>query len=325
MSTFSRFFSKKTLVYLAATFALTGIASAASALLSGAMIYALPIAFDFQSTYQYDASINRIGELQGRIDALASVEPRVLLARLKEATQIPSGCDGPTLVLDVSVRAMVYSGSDVLHEFLRHAEERGVGKECGSFSISISPPRHLLYVFGLLALFVLAFVWRSRHGRHTFRVNWSDWTPRIGWIGALRWGVVGGAASIILVVAMTWLLALMGVANDRNSNWSAIADGGLLLPLAVIAAPIFEEFLFRAWMMERLTRVLPTTLALLISTVSFAAIHLPQSAMEGAQLLLGGLVLGAIWWRFRSLLACIVAHAVYNACAFAMYWFQIDT
>lgn len=325
MAVTSVFFTKKTLTYLTATFALIGIGFFVSTLLNVMLNYARPTTFEYQTNHQYAVSDIRINELQQRLDALTDIEPQVRLSRLSEQTQIPEGCNTPTLSLRLSVRAMLNASSDIYHDFVGKAEEVGLGTQCGRTSISLTPGQSGIYAQGLLAFVVLILVWRSRHGRSTFGVNWSDWKPRLGWAGALRWGILGGVAAIIVVVAMTWLLSMMGVEDDSASYWAEIADEQwlTLLLFALIAAPVYEEFFYRAWMMERLTRVVPAGLALLVSAFAFAAVHFPQSVMQGAQLLLAGLILGAIWWRFRSLITCVLAHAVWNAFAFAMYWHQI--
>lgn len=326
MSGISRYFTKRVLAYLAVTSALVGISFFVSQMLMVVFGYASPVALEFHTNHQYAVDDVRIDELQRRIDALVASVPALRQARLTEQTQIPDGCDAPGLSLDVSMRTMWYSGSDIHHDLVGKAGEVGLGRQCGSFGISLVPSRNGLYVQSVLALGVLLLIWRSRRGRSTFGVNWSDWNPLLGWAGAVRWGILGGIVAVILVVAMTWLLSAMGVEDDSSSYWAELANQQwfALLPLAVVAAPIYEEFFYRAWLMERLSRVFPAVVALSISAVGFAVFHLPQNAMQWSQLLLGGLILGAIWWRTRSLTACVLAHATWNAFAFAMFWFGID-
>lgn len=92
--------------------------------------------------------------------------------------------------------------------------------------------------------------------------------------------------------------------NAAELSFEAIA-------VMVILAPIFEEVVFRAWLLEAWRKVMPPALALFLTAVLFSLAH-PSGLMVNTLLLLPGLALGLIWLKTRSLSACITAHATWN-------------
>jgi membrane protease YdiL (CAAX protease family) len=77
-----------------------------------------------------------------------------------------------------------------------------------------------------------------------------------------------------------------------------------------ICAPIFEEILFRGFLLPSLSQRMPMMGAVLVSAVLFAAAHLSLSDLLPLTAL--GLVLGVIYSRTRNLLAPIVLHSLWN-------------
>jgi membrane protease YdiL (CAAX protease family) len=79
-------------------------------------------------------------------------------------------------------------------------------------------------------------------------------------------------------------------------------------------APIVEERFFRGWLQPALERALGERAlwAPLLTGLAFAAAH---PAYSFAPVLVLGLLNGLLMLRFRSLSACMVAHAVHNAWA----------
>ena len=80
--------------------------------------------------------------------------------------------------------------------------------------------------------------------------------------------------------------------------------------LAVVAAPIFEEFIFRGLIFGGLRRSLDAFPAIVASAAVFAIVHPPVSMIP-----VFGLGLGAAWAfdRSKMLLAPMIAHGIYNA------------
>ena len=80
---------------------------------------------------------------------------------------------------------------------------------------------------------------------------------------------------------------------------------------ASIAAPIFEEIMFRGFLLPSLTRYVSVTGAIIISGFIFAIAHLSLS--EVLPLATLGIVLGIVYTRSRNLLAPMLLHCLWNS------------
>jgi membrane protease YdiL (CAAX protease family) len=80
---------------------------------------------------------------------------------------------------------------------------------------------------------------------------------------------------------------------------------------ASVAAPIFEETLFRGFLLPSLTRYLPTWGAIALSALIFAVAHLNLS--EVLPLATLGVVLGVVYTRTRNLLSSMLLHGLWNS------------
>jgi membrane protease YdiL (CAAX protease family) len=95
-----------------------------------------------------------------------------------------------------------------------------------------------------------------------------------------------------------------------------------ILPLfwfaLVIAAPIFEELLFRGFLLEGLRHSQLGNLgAIIITSVLWAVIHLQYEAFEVISIFLVGLILGYARIKTNSLYTTIIMHAFMNLVATA--------
>lgn len=98
----------------------------------------------------------------------------------------------------------------------------------------------------------------------------------------------------------------------ETSAWGA---GGLaqLTLGAVVVAPIAEELFFRGLLLQLIWRHLGHAwLAIAMSGVAFGLIHHPQPQAVLPMVTMG-LVLGYVRVRYRSLSACALVHALFNA------------
>jgi hypothetical protein len=86
---------------------------------------------------------------------------------------------------------------------------------------------------------------------------------------------------------------------------------GIFFITASIAAPIFEETMFRGFLLPSLTRYLPLGSAILLSGFLFAVAHFNVS--EILPLMTLGIVLGFVYTRSRNLLAPMFMHGLWNS------------
>ena len=143
-----------------------------------------------------------------------------------------------------------------------------------------------------------------------FRINW-----RGSWF---LWGFGGYFVALPLVV-------LVSLINQQF--WQGQGGSNPILPIvlegrdnvalavffgtAAIAAPVFEEIVFRGFLLPSLTRYLPVWGAIAASAFLFAVAHL--SVSEILPLATLGSVLGFVYTRSRNLLAPMLLHSLWNS------------
>lgn len=145
--------------------------------------------------------------------------------------------------------------------------------------------------------------------------GWFRFKVASNWI---LWGLGGYLIAIPVVVVVSlvnqqvWdgqggsnpILSLALQAQD----WVALA---IFFFTASIAAPVFEEIMFRGFLLPSLTRYLPVWAAIGTSSLVFAIAHLSLS--EVLPLTALGMILGIVYARSRNLLSSILVHSLWNS------------
>lgn len=132
------------------------------------------------------------------------------------------------------------------------------------------------------------------------------------------WGLGGYFAALPLVI-------LISAINQKI--WQGQGGSNPILPVvlenqdrvalllffvtAAIAAPIFEELLFRGFLLPSLTRYFPIWGAIALSSLIFAVAHLSLS--EVLPLTVLGMVLGFVYTRSGNLLSSMLLHSLWNS------------
>ncbi|MDJ1181574.1 CPBP family intramembrane glutamic endopeptidase [Roseofilum casamattae] len=141
-----------------------------------------------------------------------------------------------------------------------------------------------------------------------FQINWQS----------MAWGIGGFAVAIPLVLLISLLNQMV---------WQGQGGSNPILPLALqsndaiaiacftftasVAAPVFEEIIFRGFLLPSLNRYVPLWAAILLSGLAFAIAHLSLS--EVIPLMTLGIIMGFIYTRSGNLLAPILLHSLWNA------------
>ncbi len=136
---------------------------------------------------------------------------------------------------------------------------------------------------------------------------------------AVAWALGAGALAAAIGVFYTHLVIEMDLV-PAAANSALAARSSMrwwLLGLAVVAAPIFEEFIFRGLVFGGLRRFTTPFIAAVASATLFAIVHPPISAIPVFVL---GFVAALTYERTRMLLAPMLVHAIYNAAVLTYQW-----
>lgn len=123
------------------------------------------------------------------------------------------------------------------------------------------------------------------------------------------WGAGAGLFAAAFGVAYLGLIEHWQLFGETPGALGKLAPHWLFL-LTVVAAPLCEEFIFRGLIFGGLRRSAQLAPAMLMSAALFAIIHPPVSMLPVFVL---GLCTAYVYDKTRSLLAPVLAHAIYNA------------
>ncbi len=132
------------------------------------------------------------------------------------------------------------------------------------------------------------------------------------------WGIGGYFIALPLVVIISLINQQLwqGQGGSNPLLFLALeAQDKVILAIffftASIAAPFFEEIMFRGFLLPSLTRYVPVWAAIGLSSLLFAIAHLNLS--EVLPLAMLGIILGVVYTRSRNLLASMLLHSLWNS------------
>jgi membrane protease YdiL (CAAX protease family) len=142
---------------------------------------------------------------------------------------------------------------------------------------------------------------------------------------AWAWSLAAGGAAVIAAAALWTVMATIvrvppNLLPDLKSVPMLTAIPMLLVSIA--AAPLSEEIAFRGYAMNLLRRRFSPAVALVITSVIFAAAHLTQGLYAPKLIVyfLAGLTFGYIALRTGSLLPAMVVHGCADLTFFTLVW-----
>jgi hypothetical protein len=153
---------------------------------------------------------------------------------------------------------------------------------------------------------------------------------------ALRWadvgiGVLASLVARVATVVIAAFLVLLFSFDDLTRDTSVTSEAGIstigkivVVLVAVVGAPFFEELFFRGLVQGVLTRRYGGRVAIFVQAIAFACVHY-QIGMNHQQAILTlslifpvGFLLGVLRWRYQRLGPGMVTHAAFNAVAVAV-------
>ncbi|XP_071706704.1 uncharacterized protein [Rutidosis leptorrhynchoides] len=156
-----------------------------------------------------------------------------------------------------------------------------------------------------------------------FRPLSSDWF-RFSFKGKWQFDVGLGCLMFPLVNHLSQvnlnLLPLLppGPVTVSNVEQSIVARDPVAMALYAIVvsvcAPVWEEVVFRGFLLPSLTRYMPVWCSILVSSLAFALAHFNMQRM--LPLVFLGIVMGTVFARSRNLLPSMLLHSLWNAFVF---------
>ncbi|MBV5257682.1 CPBP family intramembrane metalloprotease [Synechococcus moorigangaii CMS01] len=143
-----------------------------------------------------------------------------------------------------------------------------------------------------------------------FQVKWLDnWTV---------WGFGGYmvALPLVLLVSLLNQQIWQGQGGSNPILFLALkAQDQVALTIffltASVLAPLFEEIMFRGFLLSSLTRYIPVWGSIILSAFLFAIAHMSLS--EVLPLMTLGIILGFVYVKSRNLLAPMLLHSLWNS------------
>ncbi|XP_074331377.1 uncharacterized protein LOC141668400 isoform X1 [Apium graveolens] len=159
------------------------------------------------------------------------------------------------------------------------------------------------------------------HSLSRFRPLPSDWF-RFSLKGNWLFDVVVGCLMFPLVNRLSQfnldLLPILPPTSVSSIEQSIIAQDPVAMAvyamLLMVCSPIWEELVFRGFLLPSLTKYLPIWGSILVSSVAFALVH--RNIYRMLPLIFLGLLMGVVYTRSKNLLPSILLHSLWNCFVF---------
>ncbi|KAF3432905.1 hypothetical protein FNV43_RR24007 [Rhamnella rubrinervis] len=142
----------------------------------------------------------------------------------------------------------------------------------------------------------------------------GKWHFDVG-LGCLMFPLVNHLSQVNLNLLPLLPSAPVAVSNVEQSIVARDPVAMVLYAVVVsVCAPIWEEIVFRGFLLPSLTKYMPVWCSVLVSSVAFALAHFNMQRM--LPLVFLGMVMGSIFTRSRNLLPSMLLHSLWNAFVF---------
>ncbi len=168
---------------------------------------------------------------------------------------------------------------------------------------------------GLFALTVLAL-----NARYTRNVIWGQFPCAFDSRSRVRnsYLLVGSATGIVVMgmfatgVVLGYIEGGWHAAVQRVGNWRLLVALVLYLPWALL-----QQILFQFYLLGRLRTVFPAGVAVTVTGIAYALVHLPDITVAAASVI-AGVFWTYVYYRYRVLSPLALSHALLGSTFY--YW-----
>ncbi|XP_068666406.1 uncharacterized protein [Aristolochia californica] len=150
--------------------------------------------------------------------------------------------------------------------------------------------------------------------------NWFRFSLKGNWqldvgLGCLMFPLVNRLSQFNVNLLPTLPTSQVGASSVEMSIVARDPVAMALYAVVVsVCAPVWEEIIFRGFLLPSLTRYMPVWCAILVSAIAFALAHF--NAQRMLPLVFLGVVMGAVFARSRNLFASMLLHSLWNGFVF---------
>jgi membrane protease YdiL (CAAX protease family) len=182
------------------------------------------------------------------------------------------------------------------------------------------------FLFVFAGLILVPLLWYKLVNRITIKEMFARLNLRKeGLHNAILWGFI----TVIVAFGITMIIGLiyLFLTKTNPSTLSNIPDLQQLfsitsLYLIVAIQPFCEEFFFRGFLLEKITKVGGTTIAVVTTSVLFGISHLTYTyAYTAIVAVILGLLFALVVLKTKNLYSAIFAHTVINITSLTLYFF----
>jgi len=182
------------------------------------------------------------------------------------------------------------------------------------------------FLFVFFGLILVPLLWYKLVNRITVKEMFARLNLRKeGLHTAILWGFI----TVIVAFGITMIIGLvyLFLTKTNPSTLSNIPDLQQMfsitsLYLIVAIQPFCEEFFFRGFLLEKITKAGGTTIAVVITSVLFGLSHLTYTyAYTAIVAVVLGLLFALVVLKTKNLYSAIFAHTIINITSLTLYFF----
>lgn len=195
-----------------------------------------------------------------------------------------------------------------------------IGKPVGKIDFKSLEASLALYG-GIIVLILGFFIYRNNDPREVFGMRSREWASRIG-------QALGTLVIVLpLIYGAQWFAYFLSGPQSEPQpivtfllEHSDVQARLLVIAIAVIAAPLTEELVFRGCLYGVLRQTVGRYAAMAVSAIVFALIHAHLPSIPG--LIILALALSLLYESTGSLWSSVVLHATFNAASICgtIFW-----
>ena len=182
------------------------------------------------------------------------------------------------------------------------------------------------FLFVFLGMIFVPILWYKLVNHLSFKEMFTRLNLRLQNIDqAILWGFIAVITAFALTITIGLLYAFStGVNTEKLSNIPDLQQLFSItsLYLLVTIQPFFEEFFFRGFLLEKITAISNTPVAILTTAVLFGISHLSYTyAYTAVIAVVLGVIFALVVVKTKNLYSSIFAHTLINVTSLTLYFF----